>query len=153
MAADSSRAHLRTAGADRGTIRARSADFNKNAFAQPLVEKRAGDAGSWSGEQRKNRAAFDLQDVHNAAVTAHHHERRRNRRVLDRGRSHFGGANHLWQDRSVQGRGARAGSQAVSSADVVTAGRIETMLACKRNHVLLALRTIDAETLGDRESL
>ena len=153
MTADARRMHLRPSRANRGAIGARAPDLDEDPLAQPFVEQRPGDARGRTREQRQDRPPLDLAHVHDAAVAAHHHQRRGNCRALDGAGRDARRANHFRKNRGVEGRGARARAQAVRRADVVAARRIGAARSRVRDRKRLGRGPVDAEALAGRDCL
>ena len=86
--------------------------------------------------------------VHDAAVAAHHHERHRDFRTVDRRRGHARGRDHLRQNRRVERRRARARAQAVGRAHVVPGRRFDPARTRVGHRQVLTLRPVHAETFA-----
>ncbi len=153
VAADARRTHLRLPAPNHRAVGAGPADLDEDAVGDVLVKQRARDPRGRTGQHREDRAAFDLGDVHDAAVTAHDHQRRGDARVRHRARGHARRAQHARQDRCVERRCARPRAQAVLRRHFGAAGRREAAVARRRNERMLALRPVHRKGLADGDRL
>ena len=131
----------------------RATCLEEDAVSDLLVHECACHPCRKAGEHRQNRPLPDLVNRHDAAVTAHDHERLLDAGALHGVLGHVCRLHHLRDEGGIDGSRAGTCRQAIELGDLIAARRDHAHVLSLLDHCLLVGRVVDRIGLGSDDDL